>query len=375
MNTSANGWRLRPAGIAFTKGAESEEVRRRVFAKLEACNLAHCVRASVFGAGLTFSLRDNLLAEWMPQWDTLQLSRQLDLGTADETGDIEKEILLTMLAAPLAFAYPSFEEFAAAINIRRHIVAAARKTQLAFDTAAAERPEQYWRYEEERGFRILPGVPLIDALVKATQPGASGRKYSFSCYRATEYVILLGIARELESVNPALLARIQTQWEIEAIKSRRFHDAFLHEAGSMADPVPSRYYVPGDRVWFRNPDKVSSNIAGYEGSWVFYLGGGLFSNFWKPAQPYTLETKCVEIFHWRHGVVRNANGEDGIDEFIVDSAVHASLADLDAREDILRHMQRMRDPAGIHAHGGCLDASREFPKRVCPGTSDMLAGY
>ena len=34
----------------------------------------------------------------------------------------------------------------------------------------------------------------IDALIKATQPEVSGRLYSFSCYRATEYVMLRALA-------------------------------------------------------------------------------------------------------------------------------------------------------------------------------------
>src|SRR3546814_5001957 len=53
-----------------------------------------------------------------------------------------------------------------------------------------------------RGFTIEPGVSLIEALQKATQPDASGKLYSFSCYRATEYVTLLGIARELHAAHP-----------------------------------------------------------------------------------------------------------------------------------------------------------------------------
>src|SRR3546814_13180773 len=67
----------------------------------------------------------------------------------------------------------------------------------------------YWRYDEARGFTIEPGVSLIEALQKATQPDASGKLYSFSCYRATEYVTLLGIALELQAAHPALYAGLQ----------------------------------------------------------------------------------------------------------------------------------------------------------------------
>ncbi|MHB1591656.1 MAG: hypothetical protein ACYCTW_09015, partial [Sulfuricella sp.] len=92
-------------------------------------------------------------------------------------------------------------------------------------------------------------------------------------------------------------------------------------------PLPPKYYVPGDRLWFRNPDGTSSDITGYEGSWVFYLGGGLFTNFWKHNQPYTLTSKCLEIYHWRNGAYRDADGELRMNESTVDALVKVSLRD------------------------------------------------
>ena len=91
-------------------------------------------------------------------------------------------------------------------------------------------------------------------------------------------------------------------WNIEGPNFPQYHDflnTFLLEIGSSATPFPMRCYVPGDRVWFKNPDDYSSNVKGYEGSWVIYMGGGLFTNLWNKSKPYTLETKCLEIYHWR----------------------------------------------------------------------------
>jgi len=34
-------------------------------------------------------------------------------------------------------------------------------------------------------------------------------------------------------------------------------------------------------------------------------------------------------------------------------------------------MMRLRDPKGVYARGGCIDASREHPRFVRPGTSDI----
>lgn len=320
---------------------------------------------------IRFCLCEDVAGEWAPNSDTMQLCEKLGLDTQGNASDLEREILLAMLLGPVAFEFPSHDELLAAVRIRRNIVEAARRTALAFHTTEAERPEDYWTYAEGRGFTILPGKPLITALQKATQPEASGKLYSFSCYRATEYVILLGIAQELATSNPELFHHLQRQWENQAIMSGKFHDVFLREYGSMSEPLPPKYYVPGDRLWFRNPDEHSSDVAGYEGSWVFYLGDGLFTNFWKRDKPYTLTSKCLELFHWRNATYRDPAGELQIDEAIVEERVRASMNDPAEIERILQEMLRLREPKGIYKDGGCIDTSREYPRWVCPATADL----
>ena len=126
---------------------------------------------------------------------------------------------------------------------------------------------------ERKGFVVKPGYSLIAALSKATQPHVSSKLYSFSsfssfsCYRATEYLLVLlpAIAQELERNNPELLARLQQQWRQRPILSGQFHEVFLREYGSMQGSLPPKYYVPGDRLWFRNPDGHSSDVSGYAG--------------------------------------------------------------------------------------------------------------
>ena len=324
------------------------------------------------GRGLRFRLRRELAQQWAPHWDTTQLCRKLGLDTRGDPADLEREILLAMLAAPLPFPFPSHAELASAVRMRRYIVQAARKTALSFRTHEAERPEEYWTYAEGRGFTVLPGKSLVTALQKATQPDASGRLYSFSCYRATEYVILLGIAQETRACNPELFRRLERQAQTRAIMSGQFHDVFLREYGSLSAPLPLKYFVPGDRTWFRNPDDHSSDVAGYEGSWVFYLGDGLFSNFWKRDRQYTLTSKCLELFHWRNATYRDQAGELQIDEAVVEERVRESMNDPAEVARILGIMLRLREPKGVYVDGGCIDASREYPRWVCPGTSDMV---
>jgi hypothetical protein len=313
------------------------------------------------------------VAQWMPGFNTLELTRTLALDTALHEAHLVREIVVTLLASPAVLEFPSLDELLSAVRIRVNTVQAARKTMLAFGTSEAERPEDYWVYDEDRGFTTLPGVSLIDALRKATQPDVSGALYAFSCYRASEYVILLAIAQELALSNPELFAQLEDLWTHRPVKSGEFHDVFLREQGSMEVPMPPCYFVPGDRTWFRNPDEASADASGFEGSWVMYLGGGLFTNFWKRDEPYTLADKCLEIYHWRDGLFTDPAGDARIDEDKVAVFVKATLQNPAELERVMSVMVRYREPRGVYtAAGGCMDTTREFARWVLPGTADLV---
>ena len=363
-------------GILLHGSTAAEATRQQVLAQLGAGDLAALVHAESglgeTGPWVRLWLDAATAKAWAPGYDTMHLAATLGLQTQARAADLEREILVAMLMSPPGLDFPSVDELESAIRIRRNIVQAARQTTLAFDTAAAERPEDCWTYHEDKGFTLLPDVPLIDALIKTTQPEVSGRLYSFSCYRATEYVTLLGIAQELARSNAELFERLQAVWRQRAIMSEEFHTVFLREQGSMQQPVPPLYYVPGDRVWFRNPDEASADACGFEGSWVMYLGGSLFTNFWKQHQPYTLTRKCVEIYHWRHGLYRDAQGESQIDEAHIEPMIEATLNDPQALSGVMARMTRWREPRGVYTDaGGCMDTTREFARWVRPGTTDM----
>jgi predicted dinucleotide-utilizing enzyme len=94
------------------------------------------------------------------------------------------------------------------------------------------------------------------------------------------------------------------------------------------------------------------------------MGHGLFSNFWERERPFTLESKCVEIFHWRDGAHVGADGNLAMDEARVAQAVRDTQSDPVALQTALERTMRLRDPQGVYAEGGCIDASREFPRSV-----------
>lgn len=368
MTQASEGTRAATGGIHLTETSDS--TLAELTTSLDHAGLIDHVDIDRQPDHLGARLRRPDALAWTPDHDTTGLAGLLGLD-AQRPDDLQKEIWIALLASPVAFVFPNHHELLAAIRIRMHIVQAARRASLAFDTVNAERPQAYWTYGETTSFVVKPGRSLVTALEKATQPETGSSRYSFSCYRATEYITLLGLAKEIASSNPELAAQLQAQWEKRAIMSGEFHDVFLHEYGSMDAPLPPRFYVPGDRLWFRNPDESSANVEGFEGSWLFYLGGGLFNNFWDPTRPFDLRRKCVEIYHWRHGASQAPDGSWLMDESIVEDRVAASLADPQEVERILSRMMRLRDPRGVYAEGGCIDATRECLRLVLPGTTGI----
>jgi hypothetical protein len=319
---------------------------------------------------LQISASDRLRA-LTPSYNTVDLSRWLGLQAKPSSRELDLEIVLTMARGPRAYCFPSSDEFFAALRIRRLTALAARQTQLAFDPEGLERPADCWTYQEGKGFTLNAGVDLITAVTRTTQPSTDYSSYTFSCFRASEYVLLLALAQELQQTYPEMLARLEALWRTRALLADDFNNAFVHEHGKLENPLPLKFYVPGDRVWFRNPDEASADIQGFEGSWVCYLGAGQFSNFWDRAHPYTLEQKCLEVYHWRHGVTRKPDGTLWMDESIVQERVLQSIKNNLAMPEILAKMMRVRDGRGIYAQGGCIDATRDAIRWVCPVTADI----
>lgn len=382
MNAPSNNSNLGHALVGIQLGAktptEAEALTQALAAWLEGLELHTLCQSVTLDApegawSVRCTLRPAAQNQLMPDHDSLGLHHTLGHANHERpVWALEREIGVALLGSPHLFNFADLSALQSHIRVRRNMVLAARKTALAFKTEAAERPEADWDYQDGPGFILKPGRPLVAALVAATQPEATGKLYDFSCYRATEYVILLGIAQELTDHHPALLADLQQLNERHAVRSGQFHDVFLIEYGSMAAPLPSRFYVPGDRLWFRNPDERSSDVEGYEGSWVIYMGAGLFSNFWQRDRPFTLESKAIEIFHWRHGAVVDGQGQLVMDESVVEEHVAQTERDPQARQQVLERMLRMRDPQGVYAEGGCIDATREHPRNVSRANCQLV---
>jgi hypothetical protein len=186
--------------------------------------------------------------------------------------------------------------------------------------------------------------------------------------------MLLAIAQVLKLNNPALYTDLQRQWQTRALLADDFNDAFIYEVGTLEHPLPMQFYVPGCRLWFRNPDSHSADVEGFEGSWVVYHGGGEFCNLWERAKPFNLTDKCLEIYHWRDGVFYDAGGELKMNEDIVREKVAETKKSSVETNRIVERMMRYRDVRGVYQEGGCIDASRDVVRWTCPNTSDLALG-
>lgn len=323
------------------------------------------------GSYAHFHVSDDFSAILAPDNDTGKIHERLQLDPENREQDLQQEILLSILLCPVLMEFPSLQELISSIRIRATIVQAARRASLAFATYEAERPADYWHYDEDRGFVLLPGKSLITALEKATNSGDVDKQYTFSCRRATEYLVLLGLAREARNSNTVLYQALHHQAETRALKGREFEQVFVRTIGSTTEPLPIRYFIPGDRTWFRNIDPASAEVTGYEGSWTFYLGSGKFADFWRRDRVFTLETKLACVYHWRNALFRDAAGELQIDEQKVDALISESCRSPRALEEILQETLRLQSPLGTSG-GGCIEPHRERPCLICPETTEVV---
>jgi len=307
---------------------------------------------------LHLSANDRLQA-LCPNFDTAPIQAYLSRRRPDNESQMVAEVILAMALSPQTIAFKTACEFKSTLRMRRNAVDVASRTELSFDTNSITRPQAYWVYTKENGFLLRQGVSLAEGLERALCPDVSGSTYAFSCQRASEYLMLYAVVRELSKVNQAGLHAVEEQWRKRALTGDDFLFRFLEERGTRENPIPMRYYIPGDRIWFKNPDDHSSDIEGYEGSWVIYIGGGRFCNLWDRQSPYTLEEKCLEIFYWSKSTTVNSNGILYMNEDAVKEQVEEALRDPAIQRSILEKMMVYRDPAGVYADGGCIDLSRD----------------
>ena len=356
---------LHKTGIAVKQAEHTQSglVLARANAWLEKLGIDDLITAShssnAEGSCLHLTANQRL-QECCPDFDTSTIPSVYKVAAStDVQQGIVAETLLAMALSPQALMFHHGRELISNIRMRLHAVNIASRTELSFDTSAIARPQAYWVYTKENGFLLRQGVSLAEGIERALCPDVSGYTYAFSCQRASEYLMLYAVVSELLKVNKEALQATEAQWRKRALTGDDFLFRFLEERGTRENPMPMRYYIPGDRIWFKNPDDHSSDIEGFEGSWVIYLGGGRFCNLWDRQRPYTLEEKCLEIYYWSQCVEVSPAGIPWMNEAIVKERVQLALDNPAIKKPILQRMMAYRDPAGVYADGGCIDLSRD----------------
>lgn len=359
---------LRIGGTETTTDPRQDGQRLRAW--LDELGMLDLVQIDITRGAVDARLASPLVRDWAPGFDTTGLGAVLSERFGLDSRHVEREVLTGLLLSPLQLDFPSFEELQSGIRIRVNTAEVSATAALRFDVDQY-RPEAFWAQLESGSFALREGCSLVQGLTAAVRPQPGEEPYGFGCYRASEYMMLLAIAQEAAYSHPELKQQLRERSTRRPIESREFHEVLLRELGTFDEPLPARWFVPGDRIWFRNPDSHSADAEGFEGSWVIYLGGGLFSNFWKRNAPFTLERKCVEIYHWRDAVWRDPDGVLRVDEDEVARRVAATESNPVERARVLELMQRWRDPRGVYDQGGCLDRTRECARWIQPNTCDI----
>lgn len=317
---------------------------------------------------LQLSLPTVLAEHWTPGHDTSRLCTTLGLDTR-HPDDLCREIILSLLAGPQTLAFPSLGEWMSALRVRINLVRAARDTVVGHAPGAARPSSQDWIHLDQGNSALRPGRPLIAALQAATQPAPEAPPNALSGLRASEHVLLLGMAEEARRQHPALYLRQVRQAERRLLHGDEFRRTWLRRLGQAERPLPARWAVPGDRLWFRNPHAASAAVPGHDGLWSIYLGNGLYSDFRRRGQPQSLTERCIEIHHWRHGLWWDAAGQAQVHEGEVTRRSRHTWDDPRCAQQVLTAMLSLQ--SADDDAGGCVDPGREFPRWLCPGTCDI----
>lgn len=267
----------------------------------------------------------------------------------------EKEILLAILQHGRLTEFSGEDCRVSAlkenIGIRQNTVAWAEELSWRWpDGGPAEWNEKYWK----RG-TPQPGYPLHEAINDAF---VNQDKYAIGCYTATKLVIVQGVLDyyhrvrkdpvKLKQLEDRLYANGEPLVDIEPGRMWDFETDFdpekLKRAGKLVKiqyGVAPKNFIPGDWAYFVNPDPVSSQKTGYEGSSTIYLGRNLFVDYFNDHDySYTFEEKLDELYQWRNGVFSRSRD-------------HAKIKPLTAPE--------LEELARTPAEGGVVLNLRAYP--------------
>jgi protein-glutamine gamma-glutamyltransferase len=175
-----------------------------------------------------------------------------------------EQALLRLLSARAAAVYPTPSDLNFELRMRDQTLAAARALNgsgAAFATFETSRcnPE-YWRLESNGAFQLRADRTPADAIRDIFE---NGPFYGFECATA---IVIVFYKAALESIGEAAYNRLFAGTTL-------FHWNVDRDLGLTT--VPASRFVPGDALYFDNPD-VDPATMQWQGENVIYMGGGSY---------------------------------------------------------------------------------------------------
>ncbi|HEY9577785.1 MAG TPA: protein-glutamine gamma-glutamyltransferase [Pseudobacillus sp.] len=158
-------------------------------------------------------------------------------------GRVENIIVQRMNEAPVVYAYRSIEELTFELKLRKNIIISARamdKGDARFETFAKSRCNpQYWQLTRIGGFRLRPDVLPSEAIQDIYK---NSSMYAFECATAKMIIYYHAVLNSID----------------ERLFNQLFQNLYLYSWHFDPDleiyTVNTNYFLPGDVVYFNNPD-------------------------------------------------------------------------------------------------------------------------
>ncbi|MFC4022388.1 protein-glutamine gamma-glutamyltransferase [Oceanobacillus longus] len=179
-------------------------------------------------------------------------------------GSMERVIIQRMNQDPIVYSYSSIEELGFELTLRKNIIASARAMnngQAQFEVFRTSYcNSEYWRLTSAGGFHlkdgVLPSVAIQDIFTNSSL-------YGFECAVAKVIIFYHAV---LNSIDKDLFNQL-------------FQNLYLYSWHFDPDlgihTVNNNHYLPGDVVYFNNPD-VNPDTSWWRGENAVDLGDGTF---------------------------------------------------------------------------------------------------
>ena len=180
------------------------------------------------------------------------------------SGSIENYIIQQMIADTITYNYQSIGELSFELKLRKNIILSAKtmsQSGVSFERLADSRCNpRYWNLTSSGGFMLKYGLKPSDAIQDIF---TNGTKYGFECATAMIIIYYHAVLNVLG----------------ETLFNQLFQNIYLYSWHADSDlgiySTYSTHYLPGDIVYFNNPD-FNPQTPYWRGENAVVLGDGTY---------------------------------------------------------------------------------------------------